>query len=154
MKKGLKTLLVYLALIAAVVLVVAYVSGVNQQEKIKYSEIYGYFENGQVYSFEVSTKNVITIKLYSLNADGSVNYDKNALIEEEVVYELYSLSLFHTDVFETFVHEQYANGTIAWFDYEVPQEIPMWVSFLPYLILIVLIGSIVIFKIIRQPVLI
>ena len=145
MKKGLKTLLVYLALIAAVVLVVAYVSGVNQQEKIKYSEIYGYFESGQVHSFEVSTKNVITIKLYSLNPDGSVNYDKNALIEEEVVYELYSLSLFHTDIFETFVHEQYANGIIVEFNYEVPQEIPMWVSFLPYLILIVLIGAFWIF---------
>jgi len=145
MKKGLKTLLVYLALILAVVLVVAYVSGINKQEKIKYSEIYGYFENEQVYSFGVTNSNILTLKLYSLNEDGTVNHDKNALIEKEVTYELYSLSLFHNDIFDKFVHDQYANGIIAEFDYEAPKEIPMWVSFLPYLILILLIGGFWIF---------
>ena len=150
MKKGLKTLLIYLVLIVAVVLVVAYVSGVNQQAKMKYSEIYGYFEKGQVHSFEVSNQNVLKLKLYSLNEDGTVNYDKNALIEEEVTYKLYSLNLFHNDIFETFVKDQYANGTIVWFDYEIPTEIPMWVSFLPYLILIVLVGAFWIFYIGRM----
>ena len=139
MKKGLKTLFVYLALIAAVVLVVAYVSGVNKQEKIKYSEIYDYFAKEQVYSFEVSSSNVLTLKLYSLNEDGSVNHDKSALIEKTVSYKLYSLSLFHNDIFETFVKEQKASGIIAEFDYEVPKEIPMWASFIPYIILFVLI---------------
>ena len=139
MKKGLKTLFVYLALIAAVVLVVAYVSGVNKQEKIKYSEIYDYFAKEQVYSFEVSSSNVLTLKLYSLNEDGSVNHDKAALVEKTVSYKLYSLSLFHNDIFETFVKEQKANGIIVEFDYEVPKEIPMWASFIPYIILFVLI---------------
>ena len=145
MKKGLKTLLVYLVLIAAIVLAVWYVSGVNQQEKIKYSEIYGYFENEQVYSFEVSNSNVLTLKLYSLNADGTVNHDKNALIEKEVTYELYSLSLFHNDIFETFVREQYDAGIIEWFDYEVPKDVSMWVSILPFVIILIIISAFSIF---------
>ena len=145
MKKGLKTLLVYLVLILAVVLVVAYVSGANQQEKMKYSEIYGYFAEERVYSFEVSNSNVLTLKLYSLNEDGTVNHDKGAIEKKEVSYKLYSLSLFHNDIFETFVHEQYEKGIIDSFDYEPINEIPMWVSFLPYLILIILIGAFWIF---------
>ena len=141
MKKGLKTLLVYLVLILAIVLVVMYVSGVNQQDKMKYSEIYGYFANEQVYSFEVSNSNVLKLKLYSLNEDGTVNHDKNALIEKEVTYKLYSLNLFHTDIFENFVEEQYANGIITEFNYEIPNEWPMWVSFLPYLLILILGGA-------------
>ncbi len=138
MKKGFKTLLVYLVLIAAVVLIVAYVSGVNEQEKLAYSEIYGYFENEQVHSFEVSNKNLLKLKLYSLNADGTVNYDEKALLKDEVTYELRSVNLFHTDIFETFVHEQYAAGIITYFDYEPEAAFPLWVSFLPYLIVIIL----------------
>ena len=58
MKKGFKTLLVYLALIGAVVLIVAYVSGVNEQEKLAYSEIYGneiyhIADKGEFWGYEV-----------------------------------------------------------------------------------------------------
>ena len=116
MKKGFKTLLVYLVLIAAVVFIVAYVSGVNEQEKLAYSEIYGYFENEQVHSFEVSNKNVLRLKLYSLNADGTVNYDEKALLKDEVSYKLRSVNLFHEDIFDKFVHEQYAAGIITYFE--------------------------------------
>ena len=138
MKKGLKTLLVYVVLIALVVGIVAYVSGTTKQEKLKYSEIYGYFANEQVYSFEVSNSNILTLKLYSTNADGSVNHDKDAILKDEVKYELRSLSVFHTDIFEKFVADQYASGVIEWFDYEPEEQLPLWVSFLPYLIMIVL----------------
>ena len=138
MKKGIKTLLVYVVLIAVVVGIVAFVSGANEQEKLKYSEIYGYFEKEQVHSFEVSNSNILTLKLYQLDADGKPIHELPPL-EKEVSYELRSLNMFHTDIFEHFVHEQYANGIINGFDYEPEAEIPLWVSFLPYIVVIVFI---------------
>ena len=137
MKKGFKTLLVYLVLIAAVVGIVAYVSGANKQEKIKYSEITEYFEQNKVYSFEVSNSNVLTIKLHVYNADGTVNMDKDAT-REEISYQLRSITLFHSDIYERFVAEN-PESNIAYYDYEPEAEIPLWVSFIPYIIVIVLI---------------
>ena len=81
MKKGIKTLLLYLVMIAAVVLAVVYISGSGKEEP-QYSEIIDLFENKEVGRFEVSNSNVLTIYKWK---------DKEANIVEEKAYKSFKL---------------------------------------------------------------
>ena len=137
MKKGLRTLIIYVVLFAAVIGVIAFVSGTNESDKLKYSDIVEYFEKGQVYSFEVSNSNILTLDLYSLNEDGTVNYDTSKVTKDAKSYELYSISLFHSDIYERFVVPQHESGIIVEYEYEPISQMPLWVSILPYAILII-----------------
>ena len=131
MKKGFKTLLLYLAIIALVVVVVMYVSGsFSPKEEVTFSDIYNSFKNEEVAKFEMSNTNVLTIYKWS-NRELKMIDEKNP-----ISYEVRSLSLFHEVIFEQFVHEQVESGVIQSFDYEPEATIPLWVSFLPYIILI------------------
>ncbi len=134
MKKGMKTLLLYLALIAAVIIVVVAVSGSFKPEKITYADVRELFKNNQVEYFEVSNTGVLTMTLYEINADGSVNYDKTQ--EKTVSYTLFSISFFASDIYEDYVLDQHPTY-IKNYDFEPTETMPFWVSFLPYIILIV-----------------
>ena len=90
MKKGMKTLLFYLVMIAAVIIVVVTVSGSFKPKELTYSDVRDLFKNVQVQSFEVSNTGELTMKLYETNDDGTVNYDK--VQEQTVSYSLFSIS--------------------------------------------------------------
>ena len=72
MKKGLKTLLLYLLLIGTVILIVVYVSGSFKQKELTTFEVYTYFKEERVKEFVVSNDNVLTLTLYKKNADNIV----------------------------------------------------------------------------------
>ena len=134
MKKGFKTLALYLVLIAIVVVVVMYVSGsFSPKEEVTFSDVYNYFKNEEVAKFEMSNSNVLTI--YKWKDRELKMIDEN----NPISYEVRSLSLFHEVIFEKFVHEQVQAGVIQSFDYEPEATIPFWVSFLPYIFLIAII---------------
>ena len=135
MKKGMKTLLFYLVMIAAVILVVATVSGSFKPKELTYSDVRDLFKNNQVQSFEVSNTGVLTMKLYEINEDGTVNYSK--VQEKSVSYTLFSISFFASDIYEEFVIDQHDQGYIETYQFEPTETMPFWVSFLPYIILIV-----------------
>ena len=136
MKKGMKTLLFYLVMIAAVIIVVVTVSGSFKPKELTYSDVRNLFKNVQVQSFEVSNTGVLTMKLYELNDDGTVNY--NRVQETSVSYNLFSISFFASDIYEEFVLDQHDQGYIETYQFEPTETMPVWVSFLPYIILIVL----------------
>ena len=133
MKKGMKTLLLYLAMIAAVILVVVAVSGVFSEKPLTYSDVRDLFENNQVHSFEVSNTGVLTMKLYEKNGD-QIDYSRTK--EDTVSYTLFSISFFTTDIYENFVIDQHPTYIVS-YDFEPTETMPIWVSFLPYIILIV-----------------
>ena len=134
MKKGMKTLLLYLAMIAAVILVVVAVSGVFSEKALTYSQVRDYFKNNQVQSFEVSNTGVLTMTLYEKNGD-EIDYSKTQ--KDTVSYTLFSISFFTTDIYEQFVVDQHDQNYIVSYDFEPTETMPLWVSFLPYIILIV-----------------
>ena len=105
MKKGFKTLALYLALIAVVVLVVMYVSGsFNAKKELTFSDIYTYFKNEEVAKFEMGNDNVLTIWKWQNREQKTID-EKNP-----ISFEVRSLSLFHEVIFERFVPEQYEAG--------------------------------------------
>ena len=130
-----KTLLLYLVMIVAVIVVVVTVSGVFSEKGLTYSEVRDYFKTNQVQSFEVSNTGVLTMTLYEKNSDGTVNYNKTE--EEKISYTLFSISFFASDIYEEFVVDQHDQNYIVYYDFEPTETVPFWVSFLPYIILIV-----------------
>ena len=125
MKNNMKVILMYVVFILAITWLVSSFFPTKETETLSYSDVLSYFDKGEVRSFSVDTNNRLTMKLRQ--ADGAK--DKTA------TYDLRDLSLFVHDTEET-VKAQYADGTIEKYDYK-PVVVNWWVSFLPYLIMMV-----------------
>lgn len=95
------------------------------EERLLYSEVRELFENEQVDSF------VIIDGVLELNLKEELNGKKT------VSHELFSVAFFREDLGQL-IDEQKDRGLLKEYDYEPPTEIPWWVSFLPYLGLMVL----------------
>ena len=127
-KNNFKVILFYVALIAVIIVATAALFDSAADDGATYSEILDYFHDEKVTKFVVDGDNVLTMEVRKELADGSegVGY---------VEYELRDLSLFYSDLNEL-IAEQYAAGIIEAYDFPPPTQIPWWVSFLPYLIVI------------------
>ncbi len=118
----------FYALIMIIILATVFTMNSEQQPKeIAYSEVLQLFEEEKVKSFEVSGTELF-ITLHEA-VDGS----------DLVVRELYSVDYFKSDVDEI-VKAQKAEGIIEEYDYDVGFILPWWVSFLPYLGVVILIS--------------
>ena len=125
MKNNMKVILMYVVFILAITWLVSSFFPSKETETLSYSDVLSYFDKGEVRSFSVDTNNRLTMKLRQ--ADGTK--------DKTVTYDLRDLSLFVHDTEET-VKAQYADGTIEKYDYK-PVVVNWWVSFLPYLIMMV-----------------
>lgn len=112
-----------------VILLAAVFSLTSQTETttVLYSDLIDYFESGNVDSFKVQGDQLILT--FKTPVDGSTT----------VTCTLYDFGLFYTD-FSEIIAEQYADGTITSYDYDVGWVPPWWVSWLPYLIIFVVFG--------------
>ncbi len=120
-KSNFRIVIFYILLIISFISISSFLlSGMNKQKELIYSEIVDLFQTQQVDSFVVTKDNKIDI----IKKDGS-----------EVVYQLRSLEMFRDDLGQL-IREQHADGTIKEYHYENLTEIPWWVSFLPYIIVI------------------
>ncbi|MGI6166738.1 MAG: ATP-dependent zinc metalloprotease FtsH [Eubacteriales bacterium] len=136
MKSTVKTILVYLAVIVVIILVVSHFFSFTEVEPVKYADIVEYFKNDQVKSFTVSNTNYLEMEVYDLGKDGEFIYDSNGKIINStklVSYRLQSLELFHTDLSEYYIN----NENLESYDFEPPTVWPWWVSFLPYVIVLI-----------------
>ncbi len=133
MKKGFfKTIAIYLVLIAAVVIAVSLLFTGEKEEKLTYSDVVDFFQNDQVIEFEVAEDYYLTMVVDELDADG-----KPIGKTKTLGYQLRSLELFNRDCSEYYLAE---NGTTNLKKYDILPEttMPWWVSYLPFLIIIVL----------------
>ena len=137
MKNAFKTALFYFVLILGIILLISALTQSVQIDKPVYSDIVELFKNEQVKEFVVDENNKMTLIVRTSNPDGSESLT-------EKVYNLRDLSLFIKDV-GGLVEEQYEKGIITKYDYPAPTTIPVWVSFIPYIIMIGLIIGLVIF---------
>ena len=122
MKANLKVIFFYVILIAGALLLTTVLFGGVAKEDVQYSDIIKAFDEKKVESFVVNDKDEITLTM----KDGG-----------ELKYRLRDLGLFWTQEGET-ITEQYADGTISFYDMEAPAETPWWLSFLPYVIMLVI----------------
>ncbi len=128
MKNNLKVILFYVALIAVIIVATAALFDSASSDELIYSEILDYFHEEKVIKFVVDGNNLLTMEVRTELADGS----EGVAYKE---YKLRDLSLFYSDLNELIL-EQKAAGIIEAYDFPPPTEIPWWVSFLPYLIVI------------------
>ena len=146
-KSNSKILIFYLVLAVAVIVSLSMMfNNRGNADKVVYSTILDHFEKDEVYSFTVSGDNVITLQVFQ---GGEDDYQDGKLIVErnesgaivtpvkEVSYQLQSLGLFVencSSYYEGPTRNQNLQGS---FDFETPKEAPWWLSFLPYILIIV-----------------
>ena len=130
MKSNLRIILIYVVLIGIIVAATASLLGSYPKEEISYSDIRSYFVKEQVKSFRIKD-GVLELELRS---DDPAKPDAVKKVE----YELgdISLALFVNDMSELIDAQQDA-GIIESYDYPKPYEFPVWVSILPYVIVII-----------------
>jgi len=130
MKKNLKLSLFYIAMIVAIIATLWFLLGeLKQPDKLVYSDLVELFHNEEVKSFEVNGKNEVTIA------------KKNG---ETVSYQLRDFSVFYYD-FSELINQQVQDGIIESYEYLPVQGTPWWLSLLPSLVVIVLIGFVFIY---------
>ncbi len=96
-------------------------------KQILYSDVIKLFESGQVESFATSD-DVLIMELRE-PFEG----------ETTVSYKLYSFDVFYADLGDT-ISRQLEDGTLTEYDYEPNWVMPWWLSFLPYLGIVIILG--------------
>ncbi len=121
LKKNMRGVLLYAAMLALLILALTYLfDSPNQTEILTYSDVLDYYRDGRVKAYDIDGNDL----RLQLN-DGTV-----------IQYEIPYLSMFIDDVKDIETARE-ANGlpTVSEYDIHAPQETPWWVSFVPYLVL-------------------
>ena len=122
MKNNAKMIFLYIVLAAAILVVCSFLLDSGETERLQYSEIVELFQNEKVDTFTVKADNTLELE----TKDG-----------KKVSFVLRDLAIFERDL-KDLILEQKKEGIITEFNYEEPKQIPWWVSFLPYVIIIVI----------------
>ena len=118
---------IYVLLLIVVLAVVFSLTNDSATESLTYSEIIELFENRQVESFLVSGDELYLTLRQQYNG------------ETEYYKQLADVDRFFDDLGEL-IHDQLADGTLTEYDEDVGFQAPWWLSFLPYLIVVVVFG--------------
>ena len=132
MKSNLKIVLIYVVLIGVIILATASLWNTIPSEEILYSDIRAYFVKEQVKSFVIKDA-TLTMEIRQTDESGNLT-DKT----KEVKYELgdISLALFVNNMSDL-IDEQLDSGVIEKCDYPKPYEPPVWLRYLPYVLVLV-----------------
>jgi len=122
---NLKTIIIYILVIAAVVFVASRLLGGRgqQNDKLTYSDIIMYFTEEKVAKFSIDEDEVLTMVL-------------KEDLKKEVKYQLKSSEYFRDDLGDI-INRQLKDGVLEEFEYEPPTVYPIWLSFIPYILIIV-----------------
>ena len=112
----------YLIVLLLIIFSASYFLSAGTGTEYKYSDITQFFYDEQVSSFTVDSTNTLTLTL------------KN---NKKIEYQLLSLNLFYEDLNDLIVQQKQA-GILTDYDFEAPTQLPVWVSFLPYILVIVI----------------
>jgi len=137
MKKSFKNALIYIVFIGIIIFAAAMLLDTSSdKDKTDYSDIKQYFYDEKVKSFVIDEHNVLEMVIR--DASGGKDGTKT------VKYNLRSLDLFYSDLKDT-ITEQQQEGILESYDYPAPKQIPVWVSFIPYILIIVVIIALWVF---------
>ncbi|MBR5313815.1 MAG: ATP-dependent zinc metalloprotease FtsH [Clostridia bacterium] len=121
-KGTLKVVIFYVVLIGVLLIAITSIMGSVSNDEKTYGEILNLFTSEQVKECYVGNDNILLIK----TKDG-----------KEVSYEIRDIGIFYNDLSEE-IKKQVNEGKIEKFDYEPVQKTPWWLSFLPYVIVMIL----------------
>ncbi len=118
----------FIVLLAVLIIATIFtVNNTEEVEKTKYSEIVDYFEQEKVQKFTAEdTKLTLTLRPELGEEEGKT-----------VTYDLYSFSLFYNDLSDL-IREQHDKGIIEEYDINEGFVAPWWLSFVPYLIIMII----------------
>ena len=134
MKHHIKSILLYVLLIAVIIGVVATIFQSTEEEKIVLGDVVAYFESDRVASFVIDENYYITLQVIKQNADGTLQLKPDGSFETTTVaYQLRSLDLFN-EYCGDYVK---SNANLTDYDIEPQTTYPWWVSLLPYALIIV-----------------
>ena len=131
MKSNFKSWIIFGALILAAVIVASIIIGNSNGGRKKidnFSEVVKKFENNEIVEFYITKDNSLILKDVS-----SVEYS----------YKLRDITIFRSQLSET-INKNVASGTLKVYNYEPITTYPVWVQFIPYLVVIV--GGIIMFR--------
>ena len=121
LKKNLRGVLLYAAMLALLILALTYLFDTPRQgEILTYSDVLDYFRDGKVQAYDVDGN------------DLRIQLNDNTIVKYEIPY----LSMFVEDVKDIeAAREEQGLETVSDYDIRAPKETPWWVSFVPYLVL-------------------
>lgn len=135
MKNNGKTILFYVVLIIVILFASYFLLGTKEEKPLEYSEIVTMFENGEVEAYNVTAGNVLDIKTRDKTNSSGVTVKG-----KEFSVKLRSLELFERDIkpiVYALNHDDDPDNDITSYNYEPPKETSLWLSFLPYILMIV-----------------
>ena len=95
-------------------------------EKIKYSDIVEAFKNDKIEEFVITKDNLLVASIIGDNGTKS-----------NIEYRIRDLYLFDSHVGE-YINRNYANGNLKSYNYEEPQVVSWWMSYLPFIVVLVI----------------
>ena len=150
MKNNLKVIIGYVLAIAVIVGVIAMIwrGTSGNAEALTYDKVISYFQKEEVREFEIDNKNNLTLLLYQYeldengnpltDEDGNKVYKKKADGTPDTIKKTYKLArvdYFHKDLGER-IDKQIESGIITRAEYEPADTIPIWLTYLPGIILV------------------
>ncbi len=122
MKGSIKVIIFYVVLISVLIIAITSILGNANNSNYTYGEIVEMFKQEKITECYVGNDNILYLK----DVDG-----------KKITYEIRELSIFYTDLNELIL-EQSEKGIITKYDYEPIPKTPWWLSFLPYIIVMVI----------------
>ena len=133
MNKNVKVILSYVAVIAVIVLIASNFTNLfESDDKLQYSDILEHFTNEKVKSFVITADNELILTLHEETV-----LPNGKAINKQISYTLRDAGYFMTQNQELF-DAQIESGVLEEYDLKAPASFPMWVTFLPYLVLAIL----------------
>lgn len=128
MKGSLKKVLIYLIVLVLFVFVAYQLLG-DRTEKVIYEEMVSYFHN-----IKSEDENAVRVKEFTLDDQNELTV---SLSDGRIIsYTLQDRSRFYKDCYDDYVFDDNGNALVK-FDLKEPTTYPVWVSLLPYIIVIV-----------------
>ena len=126
MKKGIRTFLIYFLALGLIIFLATSLFGTGEDDKLTYGEVIEIIESGE--------NDGKAISMVKINESGVliISYADEKLPETE--YQLRDWRLFYEEVHQSLK----ANNNIK-YDIEAPNTLPWWISFLPYVLVIIVI---------------
>ena len=135
--KGLKNIGFYAVILLVLLMVVFILFSQTTEKKMKYSEVINYFKEGRVNSFIIEDSTLEFILTEDISEDGRP--------QKTHIFKLYSPTWFMEEV-KPYVEEQLAAGTMVNYDLTPPTTAPFWVTFIPYILMGVVVVAVVFFS--------
>ena len=139
-KSNFKILIFYFVLILAVFLSLSFLFRQSAEEVITYGDVVEYFQKDAVTEFVVDEDYYLTMKVYVLDENGNLPTDEAGNLIAGSATKTIGFQLpAYIDFTREFNEYYKTNTNLQRYDIQPEATIPIWVQFLPYIIVIVII---------------